>query len=565
MIFASPIARAALTLTGALSVSVAALAAGSAARAAQPVLTLTPAPAQATLGQGTFALTARTRIFVAKGDVEARVVADQLSDMLFQGPGPEARRGRGPAARRRGRHRPGPGRERQRQGRGLRPAGRPDRRDDHRPQARRPFLWRGQRLAAGRPGRRQGPRPTAGRQHRRRPALRLARLHAGQRPPFPERRDDQGDPRHHGRPQAERPALAPGRRPGLAAGDQEVSEADLAGRLARPGRRGGPGSPDRQAGPLPGLLHPGPGARPGRLRRRAGDHHRPRDRDARPRPGPAGRLSPVRHDQGPAARVHGRLGRVSLPLPAQRADVRLPERRARRGDGPVPVRVHPRRRRRGDQGPVEGQPRGPGPDPGPGRQGRARPAELVHPAGRKAHQRPRPADDRLGRDPRRGPGSQRHGDVLARDRGGGRRRFARPRRRAGPRQHPLHGPPPERLGRRAAGPDQDRQPQGRLRVRRRASRADAGSAGPYPGLAGHVVHRAHAHRRAAGADDLPPPGRRGRERLDPGWPSRLGQLRGSPAGRERAAGRAGRGPRHRALRAHRPPCGRPTAARSRWP
>jgi hexosaminidase len=87
MIFASPIARAALTLTGALSVSVAALAAGSAARAAQPILTLTPAPAQATLGQGTFALTARTRIFVAKGDVEARVVADQLSDMLSKARG----------------------------------------------------------------------------------------------------------------------------------------------------------------------------------------------------------------------------------------------------------------------------------------------------------------------------------------------------------------------------------------------------------------------------------------------------------------------------------------------
>ncbi|SFK15661.1 family 20 glycosylhydrolase [Caulobacter sp. UNC279MFTsu5.1] len=87
MIFAPPFARAALRLTGALSVSIAALAATSAACAAEPILTLTPAPAQATLGQGTFALTARTRIFVAKGDVEARVVAGQLSDMLLKARG----------------------------------------------------------------------------------------------------------------------------------------------------------------------------------------------------------------------------------------------------------------------------------------------------------------------------------------------------------------------------------------------------------------------------------------------------------------------------------------------
>ncbi len=70
-----------------LSASVLALAVASAAHAAQPVLTLTPAPAQATPGRGTFALTARTRIFVAKGDVEARLVAGQLSDMLFKARG----------------------------------------------------------------------------------------------------------------------------------------------------------------------------------------------------------------------------------------------------------------------------------------------------------------------------------------------------------------------------------------------------------------------------------------------------------------------------------------------
>jgi len=79
-------ARAAVT-TGSLMASVAVLALASAAQAAPASLTLTPAPAQATLVQGTFALTAKTRIFVAKGDVEARVVAGQLSDMLYKARG----------------------------------------------------------------------------------------------------------------------------------------------------------------------------------------------------------------------------------------------------------------------------------------------------------------------------------------------------------------------------------------------------------------------------------------------------------------------------------------------
>ncbi|KQY29509.1 beta-hexosaminidase [Caulobacter sp. Root487D2Y] len=82
----------ALRALAVLSASVAALTLASAAFAASPAtngpdLTLTPAPAQATMGQGTFALTARTRIFVAKGDVEARVVAGQLSDMLLKARG----------------------------------------------------------------------------------------------------------------------------------------------------------------------------------------------------------------------------------------------------------------------------------------------------------------------------------------------------------------------------------------------------------------------------------------------------------------------------------------------
>jgi hexosaminidase len=81
-----PFVRAAAQAS-ALMASAVVLAFASAAAAATPPLTLTPAPAQAQLGQGTFALTAKTRIFVAKGDVEARVVAGQLSDMLFKARG----------------------------------------------------------------------------------------------------------------------------------------------------------------------------------------------------------------------------------------------------------------------------------------------------------------------------------------------------------------------------------------------------------------------------------------------------------------------------------------------
>lgn len=79
-------------LTPGLMVSAAGLAFATASFAASPAmdglaLTLTPAPAHAEIGQGAFALTVRTRIFVAPGDIEARVVAGQLADMLFKARG----------------------------------------------------------------------------------------------------------------------------------------------------------------------------------------------------------------------------------------------------------------------------------------------------------------------------------------------------------------------------------------------------------------------------------------------------------------------------------------------
>jgi hexosaminidase len=84
MILASkPSARAALGLLA----SAAALALASASFAATPALTLTPAPAEARMDEGAFALTGRTRIYVARGDVEARGVAHQLSDLILKARG----------------------------------------------------------------------------------------------------------------------------------------------------------------------------------------------------------------------------------------------------------------------------------------------------------------------------------------------------------------------------------------------------------------------------------------------------------------------------------------------
>ncbi|OZA77280.1 MAG: beta-hexosaminidase [Caulobacter sp. 39-67-4] len=71
--------------------SVAALASAIALVAAVPALAdpvaLTPMPAKLSTAEGVFPLTAKTRIFVAKGDIEARGVAAQLSDLLFRARG----------------------------------------------------------------------------------------------------------------------------------------------------------------------------------------------------------------------------------------------------------------------------------------------------------------------------------------------------------------------------------------------------------------------------------------------------------------------------------------------
>ena len=71
-----------LTPLRTVAVSAFALAAALAGGANAADLTLTPAPAKAVRGEGSFQLSPATRIVVAKGDVEARGVANQLADLI---------------------------------------------------------------------------------------------------------------------------------------------------------------------------------------------------------------------------------------------------------------------------------------------------------------------------------------------------------------------------------------------------------------------------------------------------------------------------------------------------
>jgi hexosaminidase len=64
------------------AVSALALAAALAMPASAADLNLTPAPAKAVRAEGTFKLSAATRIHVAKGDIEARGVANQFADLV---------------------------------------------------------------------------------------------------------------------------------------------------------------------------------------------------------------------------------------------------------------------------------------------------------------------------------------------------------------------------------------------------------------------------------------------------------------------------------------------------
>ncbi len=156
--------------------------------------------------------------------------------------------------------------------------------------------------------------------------------------------------------QAQCAALAPDRRPGLAARDPQVSAADTSRRLAPTRRRGlaaqsGPG--DRQAAALRRLLQPGRGARDRRLCRGPLRHDRPGNRHARPRAGRHRELPATRDRRRSAGRLV-RLGRARLSVQCRGVDARVSRGRASRSDRAVPRRVRPYRRRRSGQGSLAG-------------------------------------------------------------------------------------------------------------------------------------------------------------------------------------------------------------------
>ncbi len=358
------------------------------------------------------------------------------------------------------------------------------------------------RWRAGAPGQRPG------RADRGRAALRLARTDGRLRAPLPQRRRARADHRLDGAAQAQPAALAPHRRPGLAPGNQALSEADRSRRLAhaarrRRARRRGPAAPLRR------LLHPGPGARDRRVRAGAAHHGDAGGRNARPRAGGDRGLSRARRDRLRAAGVQ-RLGRAPLPVQRRRQHLRLPGNRADRGDGCLPQPLRPYRRRRGGQAAVGGLAARAAAHARARRGQCARPAELVHHPHREVPVRARSPPGGLGRDPRGRPAAGGDGDVLARHRGRDRRRARRPRCDPDARRSGLSQQPPERGAGRTRRPRRADHPgqgagvrAGARRARRRAGEARAGRAG-------EPVERVHAQLRRPAAHGVPAPRRAGR-------------------------------------------------------
>ena len=325
-------------------------------------------------------------------------------------------------------------------------------------------------------GRVGGSRRGARHAHRRRTTLRLARADARLRAALPVARVHRALHRLDGAAQAERAALAPDRRPGLAARDPQVPAADLDRRLARAGRarrRGGHRSRHRPATRLRRVLHAGHRAAHRAARGRTGCHDRAGDRYAGSRDGddrglPCARRQRKRFSHGP-----GGLG--DLPKPVQRRghDLHFSRGRPARGDGAVPGPVHPRRRRRGRKGPVEELAAGAAADARARNRGRARAAELLRAAHRTLSRRERAAADRLGRDPRRRPRARCHRDVLARDRRSARRGCRGPRCGAFAVARAVLRQPPGHRRHRAARPRSRHRPRNRLSLRPDAAGAAA--------------------------------------------------------------------------------------------
>ena len=187
-------------------------------------------------------------------------------------------------------------------------------------------------LAARNRGRRRyRPRDDPGAADGRRPALRLAGTHARFGAALPASRVHPPAHRLDGAAQAQRTALAPDGRPGLAARDPPLPRTDARRRLAQAGR-------GRRSAALRRLLHAGRGARTRRLCGRTLRHDRPGDRDARPCAGRDRERPEARDWRRPAARL-ARLGRARLSLQRRRVDIRVSRERPRRSHRAVSRRL----------------------------------------------------------------------------------------------------------------------------------------------------------------------------------------------------------------------------------
>ena len=147
---------------------------------------------------------------------------------------------------------------------------------------------------------RQGLRRQVGRSvrhHFRRAALRLQGHAHGPLPPFLECGRDKEVHRRDGPLQAQPPALASHRRPGLAHRDQEVSRTHRDRRLPQR-HHDRQGLQQQRRHPLRRFLHPGADKGSGGLRLGEGHHCHPRNRPSRPHGGGAHHL--------PAAGLHRR-------------------------------------------------------------------------------------------------------------------------------------------------------------------------------------------------------------------------------------------------------------------
>ncbi len=219
-----------------------ALCGAAAADAPQPALV--PYPAHLTLQAGEFSVDAATPIVFDKADAPA---AAYLVDLLRRSRGITLHRRRGVNAITLRRDPRIGGAE------AYRLDVTPPWRDDLRQPQRRPVLRHDHAVAApdanAGQGAARGPSRPA---YRRCPALRLAQPAARFGAPFPVGRLHQVVPRCDGAREAQRPAMAPDRRSGLAAGDQEISAASRASvpGASPPAGRATSIPKNRQAAPL---------------------------------------------------------------------------------------------------------------------------------------------------------------------------------------------------------------------------------------------------------------------------------------------------------------------------